>query len=218
LPGAGLRTDLVGPAAAGSAALCLCCLCLLRGTLVLLALVPGVLAFLLAGAPARPDLLISPDARTVAVRGAEGRLSILGAGTNRMLAEQWLGREGDDRTVPDPMLAQGFACDPHGCTAPLPGGGRIAVSRKMQSLEADCLEASLLVSPVPPPKGCPAEVFTPQRLAQGGTLALFREASGWRAVPARDPRVQRPWMPQRPPAPQDSAEPAPAVLERDAQH
>jgi len=217
LPGAGLRTDVVSAGAAAAAALCLCCLCLLRGSLVAFALVPGVAAILLAGAPPRPDLLIAPDARTVAVRGPDGRLSIAAAGANRMLAEQWLGREGDGRTAQDPDLAGAFTCDALGCVAPLPGGGVIALSRKAESLETDCLESVFLVTVRPPPKGCPADVYAPLRMAKGGTVALFRDTDQWRAVPARDPRVQRPWMPRRAEPPKDSEDPPPATLELDAQ-
>ncbi|MFG1411681.1 ComEC/Rec2 family competence protein [Xanthobacter sp. VTT E-85241] len=204
LPGAGLRTDWFNPPSVLAASLALLCLCLLRGRLAAIALVPALVALGLGGAPPRPDILIAPNGRTVAVRAGDGRLSILGATSNRMVADQWLSRESDSRTAQSEGLADAFRCDRLGCTATT-SGGVLAVSRRPEGLEADCLNAALIVSPHPAPKKCPARVVTPTDMANTGTLALFRapegQASleGWRIVPARSARQQRPWMPLLPP-------------------
>ncbi|TCT00964.1 competence protein ComEC [Aquabacter spiritensis] len=205
LPGSNFRTDIVNPACAGAAALALCALCLLRGWLVALALVPAVAALAFAGAPPRADILIASDARTVAVRGSDGFLAVAGAGANRIAVAQWLAREGDARAADAPDLAVGFVCDRLGCAAPLPGGGRLALSRRVEGLEADCLEADIVVTPRPAPLRCPARVFSPDALARSGAVALFRSDGGWRVVPARPEGVARPWMAPRPDRP---AEPA----------
>lgn len=174
LPGADARTDMVGPAAAGAATLALLSLCLLRGTLMLAAVPPAIAALLLLGAPQRPDVLIAPNAQTVAVRGIDGRLSILGAKSNRLMAEQWLSHEGDTRKADASGLDAAFRCDPTGCIAPLPDGNRIAVAHRAESLEVDCLEASVLITPFTPPRACAAHVLTPTQLARTGTVSLFR--------------------------------------------
>lgn len=207
LPGSAFRTDVIGAASAGAAALALCCLCLLRGWLTAVAIVPAVLAVLLAGAPPRPDVIVAGDARSVAVRDAEGRLSVAGAASNRMAVSQWLSRDGDTRAAEDRTLVSAFRCDRLGCVAPLPGGGRIALSRRPEGLEADCLEADMVVTAHPAPLKCPARVFSPATLSRTGPMALFKQGEGWREVPARSPRVQRPWIPAWPaPVPAEGSE------------
>ena len=201
LPGALMRVDGIGVASAAFAGLALCCLCLLRGLLAVSAVIPAVLAVALAGAPQRPDVLIAPDARTVAVRGGDGRLSVAGAGSNRMAVSQWLSRDADTREPNDPSLKSGFSCDRLGCVAPLPGGGTLALSLKPEGLEADCLEARLLVTSADPPEKCPAKVYSPRTLSRTGAMALYRDHAGWRETPARDGKVQRPWLPVVAPEP-----------------
>jgi len=201
LPGADLSTDAVGPAALGALSLALAAACLLRGVLALAGLAPLGLAVLMMGSAPRPDVLVAPDAATVAVRGADGRLSILGAKGQRLVAEQWLGREADRRTAETKDLAAAFTCDGIGCVAPLPGGGTIAVSRRPESLEADCLNAEIVITAHAPPLKCPARLITPADLARTGTLALYRAGQGWRLEPTRPEGRDRPWMPHRPPLP-----------------
>ncbi len=176
LPGADTRTDLVTPAAAGAATLALLCLCLFGGVLRLTAVLPALAAVLLLGAPPHPDVLVAPNAQTVAVRAADGRLSVVGAKSSRLVVEQWLSREGDTRAAPTPDLAAAFRCDGQGCVAPLPGGGWLAVSHRLESLERDCLEATILVTPFPPPRRCEARVISSAELARTGTLALYRRS------------------------------------------
>jgi competence protein ComEC len=176
LPGADQRVGVMGEASLAFASLALLCLCLLRGWLRALAVVPLALALIVAPAPFRPEILIAPNGETVAVRGADGRLSILGARAHRLIAEQWLTREGDRRAADDGGLAAAFTCDPLGCVAPLPSGGTIAVSRRAEGLAADCLSARLVVTRDAAPHACPARVVTPAVLERTGTLAFVAQA------------------------------------------
>lgn len=198
-PGADVRVEALSPATLGFLSLALAAICLLRGVLGAALGIPLALAALLAGPEPRPDVLIAPDAQAVAVRGLDGRFSIIGARGQKLLVEQWLTREGDRRSGSDRSLAAGFMCDRDGCTAPLPGGGTIAVSRRPESLEADCLEARIVVTQHPAPAGCPARVVTPADLSRTGPLAFFLREGGLRERPTRPAHVQRPWMPPLPP-------------------
>ncbi|MEP9347388.1 ComEC/Rec2 family competence protein [Xanthobacter sp. KR7-225] len=175
LPGADQRVGVTGAASLACASLALLCLCLLRGVLRALALAPLALAVIATPAPQRPEILIAPNGETVAVRGADGRLSIVGARAHRLVAEQWLTREGDRRAADDPALAAAFACDPSGCVAPLPSGGTLAVSRRAEGLAADCLSARIVVTRDQAPLACPARVITPALLERTGTLAFVAE-------------------------------------------
>lgn len=206
LPGADVRAAFVGVGTLASLSLALLALCLLRGVLTLAALLPLGLAFALAGQPQRPDLLVAPDAQTVAVRTADGRLSVLAGASQRLVVEQWLTREGDRRDAKARDLATAFTCDPLGCTAPLAGGGTVAVSRRAESLEADCLNARIVVTRDPPPRRCEAEVLSPDKLARTGTLAYRLRDGTLQAEPSRRANVQRPWMPVLPPLTTDGAD------------
>lgn len=208
LPGADARIDTVNTAALLWFSLALLSTCLLRGLPSLIA-VPAFAFALAASGPLKPpDVLIAPNATTVAVRGGDGRLSVVGAKGQRILVEQWLAREGDRRTARSPELDNGFACDPMGCAAPLPGGGTIAISRRAEGLAADCLNARIVVTRDTPPAGCPARVVTPKDLDRTGTLAFFRDEAGLREQPTRDPSIRRPWLPPLPPAPPGKTEAA----------
>lgn len=185
LPGADLRAAFIGAGTLLWLSLALLAVCLPRGILTLAALVPVGLAALVAGAPLKPDLLIAPDAQTVAVRMPDGQLSVLGASGQKLVVEQWLTREGDRRSAGAKGLASGFTCDPLGCTAQLPGGGIIAVSRRAESLEADCLNSRMVVTRDTAPRHCPAEVLTPEKLARTGTLAFTLRGGALVAEPSR---------------------------------
>ncbi|MFG1222323.1 ComEC/Rec2 family competence protein [Xanthobacter wiegelii] len=201
LPGADIRAAFIGAGTLLWLSLALLALCLLRGVLTLAALVPLGIAGFVAGAPMRPDLLVAPDAQTVAVRMPDGRLSVLGASGQKLVVEQWLTREGDRRTAGTRDLAAGFTCDPLGCTAPLPGGGTIAVSRRAESLEADCLNSRMVVTRDAPPRACPADVLTLEKLVRTGTLAFSLRDGTLVAEPSRKAAVSRPWMAPLPPEP-----------------
>ncbi|WP_237347340.1 ComEC/Rec2 family competence protein, partial [Xanthobacter agilis] len=209
LPGANGRIDTVNATALFWFTVALLALCLLRGLPSLIAAPPLIAAILLCGAPPRPAVLIAPNAMTVAVRGADGRLSVVGGRAQRVVVEQWLTREGDVRSARAPELERGFTCDPLGCVAPLPGGGTLAVSRRAEGLAADCLDARIVVTSDAPPKGCPARVVTSTELERTGTLAFVLDEGTLREQPARNPAVQRPWMPRLPPLPLEDADRSP---------
>lgn len=193
LPGAVVRVASVGVPSALAASLALIGLCLLRGSLTLVAAVPALLAVVLSGAPQRPDVLISADGRTAAVRGADGRLSIAGASSNRMAVSQWLARDGDVRDPNDRTLTGAFRCDKVACAARLPGGGTLTLVRKGLPAGAECARQDILVAPASP-ASCRGRIHIPKTLARTGAVALYRADAGWREVPSRDPKVQRPWM------------------------
>src|SRR5690606_2008139 len=58
-------------------------------------------ALVLALTAPRPDMLIDQEARAIAVRDADGRLSILNARRSRIAAENWLAADGDSRKARD---------------------------------------------------------------------------------------------------------------------
>ncbi|MGU3493663.1 ComEC/Rec2 family competence protein [Xanthobacteraceae bacterium A53D] len=215
LPGADARTDWMGAGAVSAITVSLLCLCLLRGWMRALALPPAMLALMLMGPGARPDVLVAPNGLTVAVRGADGRLTVAGARSNRLRVEQWLSREADPRTATAPDLASGFACTAAACRAALPGGGDMVLVRKPDMLAPACGSATFLVTALPVPADCAARVYGPEQLAATGTLALYRERQANRPQPSApvappgDPGTAKPESESSGAAPEVSIAPAP---------
>ncbi|MGA0562867.1 ComEC/Rec2 family competence protein [Ancylobacter sp. VNQ12] len=173
--------------------------CLLRTRLLLVAPLSFAVALWLYLEMPRPDVLIDREGRTVAVRGADGRLAVMGdrsAGlAGRFVVEQWLSAEGERSRAGAPDVVAAAACDPLGCTLRDRQGGIVALSRDPASLEEDCRRARLLITRNAPPAECAATVIridprqTPEAMA--AFLASDR-SGGWRLVTARGDRA-RPW-------------------------
>ena len=150
------------------------------------------LGFILAVTTPRPDVLIDSEAEAVAVRGSDGRLTVLAARQNRISADSWLAADGDTRKSRD-ALEGGFRCDPAGCAAKLADGTTIAVARRPDAFADDCREAALVVSPFDVPAACAAAAVDRRALASTGALALRRVKGAWVAEPVRSPTADRPW-------------------------
>lgn len=152
------------------------------------------LAFMLASNAPRPDVLVDAEADIVAVRGADGKLSILDARRDRLSAESWLAADADGRKARDASLADGFRCDPLGCTATLAGGDVIAVPRQREAWLDDCNEAALIVSRFYLPDACHAPQLDRRALNTAGAVSLRRVDGKWIAEPVRSPSSDRPWF------------------------
>ncbi|MFT0861659.1 ComEC/Rec2 family competence protein [Ancylobacter sp. G4_0304] len=176
-------------------------LCLARSWLIVLA--PAMLAgalWLGARAPL-PDVLVDTQARTVAVRGTDGRLHVMGDRDARLerrfAVEQWRGMEGERATTagaaPDLYAPR---CDAEGCTLETMRGARVALSRRPDSLADDCRLAALVVTSATPPKDCAAQVLRIDPRRQIGGVALYAdEEGGWRVETARPEQPRRLWHP-----------------------
>lgn len=181
--------------------LALVALCLLRTRLVLLAPLLAAAGLWIAASPQRADLLVDATGKTVAVRGMDGRLALMGDRpptvlAKRFAAEQWLAAEGDRAALADPGgLLAAPSCDRSGCTLPMRDGRRAALSLTRESLVDDCRLAAVLVTPFEPPDGCAASVVRIEPDGRSGAQALLPGTEGLRLVHARPDTVERPWMP-----------------------
>ncbi len=146
LPGAVGRIQAfgVGPLLLGTAGLIV--VCLLRSPLRWSGAALAALAVWAALRTPVPDVLVAAGAETVAVRTAEGRLSVLRLGNDTFAARQWLAADADQRTPGDAGLSQAFRCDETGCIARLRDGKLIAVVLAPDAFEEDCRRAALLVT------------------------------------------------------------------------
>jgi competence protein ComEC len=143
----------------------------------------------------QPDILISGDGHTVAVRGKDARLHLMHSTKDAFLQKEWLAADADARAANDASLADGVSCDDAGCVMEMEGGGVVAQSLRSDALADDCERAALVITARQPPKDCAAAVIDPARLQRQGALALWRKADGF-AVEAAKPRgLDRPWSP-----------------------
>ncbi len=98
----------------------------------------------------------------------------------------------------DKGLIGSFKCDRTACIAALPGGGRMVLARKGFSPGFACAPSDIVVAPAGA-ASCGGRVYSSQSLERTGPVALYRETGGWREVPTRNPKIQRPWMEPVPP-------------------
>jgi competence protein ComEC len=193
LPGAVGRIQAfgVGPLLLGTAGLIV--VCLLRSPLRWSGAALAALAVWAALRTPVPDVLVAAGAETVAVRTAEGRLSVLRLGNDTFAARQWLAADADQRTPGDAGLSQAFRCDETGCIARLRDGKLVAVVLAPDAFEEDCRRAALLVTRRQTPPGCAATVIDRGFWQRAGALALHQNSSGFAIVAARPAGYSRPW-------------------------
>ncbi len=177
--------------------LALTALCLARTRLILLAPALAVLALWIATREPRPDVFVDGEARTVAVRGADGALAVMGDRTSgladRFAVEQWLSADGDRARAGSKEVTAAAACDPLGCTLPLADGGLVALSRIPDLLEDDCRLARVLVTTHAPPADCGATVILVDPRQPTGAMAGLSDGGGiCGSSPPRRPMVAGP--------------------------
>lgn len=199
LPGATLHLPAFAPWSLAALALAVVSAVIWRSTLLrLTALAPLCLG--LAGAAAGPavDVAVAPSGDAVAVRGADGRLAVVGRRPSAFAAEQWLRADADGRAGKGVVVKQ--ACDGLGCVARLADGRAVAVVLDSAAFAEDCLRASIVVTPLYAPIGCAAPVVIDRgTLRRTGAVALRATADGFVQQSARAPDEDRPWSPAPPP-------------------
>ena len=175
-------------------------LCLWRGRLRMLGLIP-ILAAVLTGARERPpDILLGLDPGAVAVRLGDGLA--IAPGTRRFTREYWLRSAGvaEPARWPDGRAAMtaAFACDGIGCFLNR-GPNSVAIVLDRAALLEDCHKATLLIASVRiARKRCPkpATLIDLRQRRRAGALAIWLEPDGPRVVSARQTRGERPWVAQ----------------------
>src|SRR5262249_2775442 len=168
-------------------------ICLLRTRLRFAGIGLVLAAIAMAIAVPRPDVLVSANADAVAVRGIDGRLSILRNSSDPLAVREWLGADGDGRDPKDAGLKDGFLCDQMGCIAHLPDGTMVSGARTGQAGVEDCDQVSLMVTTRRAPRDCRALVVDRETLHDGGAMTLQRSGKGWEIVRAVPAGAERPW-------------------------
>ncbi|SFK22710.1 ComEC/Rec2 family competence protein [Methylocapsa palsarum] len=148
----------------------------------------------LFGAAALPafDLVVAPNGAAIAVRGADGRLAILGARPGLFTVEQWLRADADGRDARAAVFRE--SCDKIGCVGRLRDGRIVALVLDRLAFAEDCVRADLVVTPLFAPTGCAARVVIDRdRLKQTGALTIAFAPGGALVRAARSADEDRPW-------------------------
>jgi competence protein ComEC len=195
MPGSTIHVSAFAPWAIVFLALSVLSAVIWRSTLLRLTAIP--LAVLgICGAAAGPsfDVAVAADGDTLALRGADGTLSVLGHHPSLFAAEQWLSAAADDR---DPRAAiDRSACDRIGCVGILPDGRAVSLVFDRTAFAEDCLRADIVVTPLYAPPGCAAAlVLDRDRLKETGAVTLAARGAGWTITTARGIDEDRPWSP-----------------------
>ncbi len=146
----------------------------------------------------RPDLLVTGDAKLVAVRSRDGGLLLSTGSAARFAADTWLRRSGlaeagrfpSDRPSRDGRLR----CDSLGCIYRVDGTA-VAIARHQAALAEDCRHVDILVSLIPVRGRCPAARILIDRfdLWRDGAHALYHRGGKWRVDSVGQRRGHRPW-------------------------
>ncbi len=216
LPGAVGRVAAfgIGPLMLGTTGLIV--LCLLRSPIRFAGAALLVMATIWAGRPSLPDVRVSPEGNMVAVRNADGRLSIMKSRNDDFTVKGWLAADGDARAPRDESLSANIRCDGEGCIATLPDQSLIALSLSAEALAEDCGKAALVVTTRSAPNGCVAVVVDRNELRASGAIDVTRTGKTFDVVRANPQGYDRPWA-RRPQTPDRAVQtPADQPALRDA--
>jgi competence protein ComEC len=167
-----------------------------------LGVIPILFGLALTYHTTRPDVVVARDGQSLAARGPDGKLIIMGKGASAFVVAQWLSADGDLRRPTDPTLRQGAFCNASGCLARITDGKSIAISLRSRDLEDDCNAVSIIVSPLDIPSECKALAIDAKVTQSLGSVALLPDgAGGYTIQGARSAHYDRPWSPKPKPAP-----------------
>ncbi|HVZ53629.1 MAG TPA: ComEC/Rec2 family competence protein [Pseudolabrys sp.] len=193
LPGAVGRIQAfgTGPLLLGTAGLLL--ICLLRSRLRWSGAVLALAASLWAVMTPRPDVLIAGDGQVAAIRGSDGRLSVLHSGRDNFAVKEWLAADADGRTVKDASLKAGVACDEIGCIGRLADGRSVAMALDAEAFAEDCARAAVVVSAREAPAACNAMLIDRNAWRARGAMTLRWTGDAFEQTAARPNGYDRPW-------------------------
>ena len=204
LPGAvgHVRAFGTGPLLLGTAAILL--LCLLRTPLRWSGAAVGAAASLWALTAPLPDIIVSADGQAAAIRGRDGRLTVLHNSRDTFAIKEWLMADGDVRAVKDAGLTNDVQCDAVGCIGHLRDGRPVSFALSAEAFAEDCMRAAVVISAREAPGNCAAALIDRRVWRANGALTLHWTGDSFAMTVARPPDYERPWA-HRPPG---SARPA----------
>ncbi len=163
----------------------------------------GGLALLLAGTLSPmlaqpPDLLVSSDARLIALRRPAGLLVQRGSGTDAFTLDAWRQLWAVNAIRPFPDVGDGgvpgLACSPTGCRI-----GPLLLARDVTVTSPDCAGVRLVIAAEPARDLCPdAAVVDRFSVWRDGATAVWLHGDRVLTLSDRTERGDRPWVPPPP--------------------
>ena len=193
LPGAIGHIHAFGTGPLLLASLALLLVCLLRTPLRWSGAVLGVAAALWAVTTPRPDILVSADGQSAALRGPDGRLAVLHAGRDTFAIKDWLAADADPRGIKDKTLHAGVRCDVLGCIGALKSGRLAAYELSPAAFAEDCTRANVVVSRRAAPGACAATLVDRNVWRARGAVTLRWDVDRFIEEAARPVGTDRPW-------------------------
>jgi competence protein ComEC len=167
---------------------------------------PLIACGMLSASLARPpDLLVSSDARLIALRTEAGVLWQRQAGSNALVREMWLRLWGEPAGQPFPAEGRAAEVDCRAGACTLRAAPKLVLLRGEPPWEA-CRDAALVVSAEPVRGRCRARVIDRFSVWRDGAHAVWFENGGVRVLSDRAWRGERPWVPPVP-RPRTTTEP-----------
>jgi len=195
LPGAVGRVAAFGTGPLLLATLGILLMCLLRTPLRIAGVLVGAAACLWAGLGPRPDVFISSEGDTAAIRGADGRLALLHSGRDTFAVREWLAADADARAPNDKGLRESAHCDAVGCIGTLKDGRLVAMALAIDAFDEDCTRAAVVVSPRVAQRPCRATLVDRPVWQARGAIALRWTGDRFERTEARPAGFDRPWAP-----------------------
>ena len=191
-------------------------LCLWRSRPRLLGLAPMAVGLAAAWLVPAPDVLVSPDARLIALNGSTAFLQAR-TGAPGFVGDSWLNYLARDRwtELPDPALP----CAADSCRFTTRAGATVLLVRQ-DGARPDCAGVALVVSSEPLRGACPPGVPAVDRFTvwRAGAVSAWVRPAGVTVLTDRANRGLRPWVPpppaprpRRPDLPMAETEPLPAA-------
>jgi len=142
-----------------------------------------------------PAVIVERDLKNVAVRGADGRLSLMSRRAGAYSAERWLRMDGDAASLKEAAGRGALTCDPLGCAGTMANGGRLAVITHAGIVAEECARAAVVISRIPLRKRClgPKVIIDRAMLRRAGAHAVHVVGEDYRVETARARRGARPW-------------------------
>ena len=152
------------------------------------AIMPACIGLALAADPERFDIFVDRTLAGAAIRGADGRLVVVGKPSS-FVVEQWLRADGDARSADDASLRSGARCDPGGCVVRHPSGHAIAFAGDIRSLTEDCTIASVVIAQIKAPAACRAALLDRALANASGAISALRRRRACHPLDPQECRV-----------------------------
>jgi competence protein ComEC len=144
-----------------------------------------------------PDILVSEDAKLVAITEADGSLRLSTGRADRFAAAEWMRRLGQDQRIPwlaavdgaDPRLV----CNAGDCRFRA-AGKVVAILQKTDGYAVACAESDLVIVLARVVGPCRVPVIDPARLAREGSHAIWLGEDSIRIETVAQGQGARPWV------------------------